>query len=503
MHRLNLMQKKIIFLVLGVVAILAVSVFYYQSSDTSQIIYRTAKVGKGNIVKSVSASGELNAVVTVEVGSEISGQVSELFVDYNTPVSAGQVIARIDPESFEARVKQAEAELLVARALVSTKKAGVLQATANDDLKRDYERKLILQKKGVVSVSVVDKAHAAWKEAEARISIAKAEVLHAVAQVEQKKATLNIAKVNFKNTYIRSPVDGVVIGRDVDVGQTVAASLQAPVLFTIAQSLKKMQVETNIDEADIGQIRKGQAANFTVDSYPALKFKGVISQIRKKPQTVQNVVTYTVVIAADNTDQKLLPGMTANVQVQVSDRRNVLKLPNKALRFVPPGVITKSSSKGDPGIGGSQQRRGPPDRAARRAQAQARMREMIKTLSLTPEQQARVREFDQHMRQRIRTLAQGGRGPGFRDAIKKLRSENSNKIMNILTPAQKTKYQAIIVSRLSNPAAPGKVWVLKDGKPSPVNVTIGVGDGNVTELVRGNLKEGQLVLTGIKRGNDG
>ncbi len=497
------MQKKIIFLVLGAIAILAASVFYYQSADTAKIIYRTAKVERGNIIKSVSASGELNSVVTVQVGSEISGQISELFVDYNTHVKAGQVIARIDPESFQARVKQAEAELSVAMALVATRKASVLQAKANEDLKRDYERKLVLRKKGVVSVSDVDKAHANWKEAEARIKIAEAEVLHALAQVEQKMATLNIAKVNFKNTYIRSPVNGVVIGRDVDVGQTVAASLQAPVLFTIAKNLSKMQVETNIDEADIGQIREGQATKFTVDAYPVMKFNGIVTQIRKKPLTVQNVVTYTVVIAADNTEQKLLPGMTANVQVEVSNRRNVIRLPNKALRFAPPGINSRVVSKGVGSGMGTAQSNARPDRAARREQAQARMKQMIKALSLNPDQQARVREFGQHMRQRIRTLAQGGRGPGFRDAIKKLRKENSTKIMTILTPTQKTKFQAIIASRLSNPEAPGKVWILKDGKPSPVNVIIGVGDGNVTELVRGNLKEGQLVLTGIKRGNDG
>ena len=173
----------------------------------------------------------------------------------------------------------------------------------------------------------------------------------------------------------------------------------------------------------------------------------------------------------------------------------VIRLPNIALSFAPPGMNSQVVSIGVvSGMGGAQNA-SRPDRASRRAQAQARMEHMIKTLSLTPDQQARVREFSQHMRQRIRTLAQGGRGPGFRDAIKKLRNENSNKIMNILTPTQKTKYQAIIASRLSNPAVPGKVWILKDGKPFPVNVIIGVGDGNVTELVRGNLKEGQLVLT--------
>ena len=534
------MRKIILVVGLAVVGLLALGSYLWNGSESTDVSYRLAKVERGTIQKSVSASGELNAVVTVEVGSEISGQISELSVDYNSEVKAGQIIARIDPESFAARVTQAEAELSVAKALVATKRAGVAQAGANlgnaisvlaaagadvsrvqvttADLKQDYGRKQALRKKGAVAVSAVDKARAAWQASVAQVSaeksqlaaqrstvearkaqvaMAKAEVLHAGAQVEQKMAALNISKVNFENTFIRSPVDGVVIGRDVDVGQTVAASLQAPILFTIAQDLRKMQVETNIDEADIGQIRPGQIAKFGVDSFPGREFKGTIKQIRKKPQTVQNVVTYTVVIAADNADLRLLPGMTANVQVEVSNRQNVLKLPNRSLRFQPPGQAPKPVAAAGPGRGPGGG--GPPNIAARRAQAQARMKRLVDTVGLSEDQQEQVREFGQSLRGRIRSLAQAGRGPGFRDSIRKLREENGKRILTILNPEQKVKYRAMIAARRSNPATPGRVWVLEGGKPKSIDVMIGVGDGSATELIRGELKEGQEVITGTKR----
>ena len=531
------MRKSTLLFGLGVIILSVASIFYLNGSNSPEVYYRLATIERGSIKKSVSASGELNAVVTVEVGSEISGQISKLLADFNSEVTAGQIIARIDPEGFIARVKQAEAELAVAKASVATKKAAVSQSIANlsnarsvltalaaevartkvtaADFKKEFERKQVLRKKGVVAISIVDKARATWggsaaqvtaaesqltaqsstiEARKAQVSMAKADVLHALAQVDQKLAALNISKVAYGNTFIRSPVDGVVIGRDVDVGQTVAASLQAPILFTIAQDLRKMQVETNIDEADIGQIRPGQTAKFSVDSFPGQEFKGFIRQIRKKPQTVQNVVTYTVVIAANNSDLKLLPGMTANVMVEVSNRQNVLKLPNRSLRYQPPGQTAKPSQTASSG-----QRRGPPNMAARRARAQARMKRLVETLQLDQDQQEQVRDFNKSIRQRIRSLAQAGRGPDFRKAVKELREENSKRILTILNTEQKRKFSNMIAARQSNPESPGKVWILENQKPKLVNVMIGVSDDNSTELIRGDLKEGQKVITGIKR----
>lgn len=527
--------------------ILAAVAYVGLSGETQQSeVYRSAKVERGNVRKSVSASGELNAVTTVDVGSEISGQVSKLFADFNSEVQANQVIARIDPQSFDARVSQSEAELEVSKATLAVKTAAIQQAIANHenarsslkaeqadlekakvtakDLELDFNRKRRLRERGVVAVSAVDKARAAWeasvqqiKAAEARLNaqrstvaarraqvrMARAEVLHGKALVQKQKAALNFSKVDLENTYIRSPVDGVIIGRDVDVGQTVAASLQSPVLFTIAKDLRKMQVETNIDEADIGQIRPGQAAVFTVDSFPGREFNGTVTQVRKKPQNVQNVVTYTVVITADNRDLRLLPGMTANVQVKVSDRPGVLRIPNSALRFNPPGAtpLTTVQGRGGKAGGGAKgggKRKG--GKAAARRRAQAQLARLTRQLDLSDEQKQQVQEFNRGIFRRIRALRQGGaRGPDFRETITQLRRQASQQIMEALNPEQQVKYRAILAQRQSNPVTRARVWVLEEGRPKPVIVFIGVGDGKFTEMVRGGLTEGQQIITSINQ----
>lgn len=534
-------------LIVAFIAVLAVGAVGFGLIDgeagTGETKFRTAAIDRGNVLKSVSASGQLNPVVAVAVSSEISGQISELKADFNSAVRAGQVIARIDPESLEARVEQAAAELAVAEATVATKKAALIQARANRDnaratlaayqadveratvsaadLEREYGRKARLRERGVVAVSVVDSAKTAHDSAvagirsakaklaahrstvaarNASVSMAEAEIVHAGAQVQQKRAALNIAKVNLDNTFIRSPVDGVVIGRNVDIGQTVAASLQAPTLFTIAQNLREMQVETNIDEADIGQISPGQVATFTVDSFAGRNFQGTVTQVRKQPQSVQNVVTYTVVINVDNADLRLLPGMTANVEVKVSDRQNVLRIPNTALRFTPPGeeqiAATGAAPRGPrgPGAGGP---RGDPQ--ARRAAAQKRMNELAEFLGLSEEQKSQVRNLNRQMFQRMRAMRQAGGGPELRETLRRMRRDNSQKILALLNPAQQRKFRARITERRANPATPAHVWVLEEGEPKRVRVFIGVGDGKSTEMVRGPLQEGAVVLTGVNR----
>lgn len=539
-------------LIIAFIAVLAVGAAGFglinSEAGDGETKFRTAAIDRGDVLKSVSASGQLNAVVTVEVGSEISGQISEMKADFNSAVRAGQVIARIDPESLEARVEQAAAELAVAEATVATKKAALFQARANrdnaratlaayqadveratvnaTDLEREYGRKARLRERGVVAVSVVDSAKAAYdssvaqiRSAKARlaahrstvaarnasVSVAEAEIVHAAAQVQQKRAVLNIAKVNLDNTFIRSPVDGVVIGRNVDIGQTVAASLQAPTLFTIARDLRDMQVETNIDEADIGQIAAGQVATFTVDSFAGRNFQGTVTQVRKQPRSVQNVVTYTVVINVDNADLRLLPGMTATVEVKVSDRKNVLRIPNTALRFTPPGeerIAATGAAPGGPrgpGAGGPGARGPRGDPQARRAAAQKRMNELAEFLGLSEEQKSQVRSLNRQMFQRIRAMRQAGGGPELRETLRKMRRDNSQKILALLNPAQQRKFRARIAERRANPATPAHVWILEDGEPKRVRVFIGVGDGKSTEMVRGPLQEGDVVLTGINR----
>lgn len=532
------MFRRRILVLLGIAVLIAAggAVFALDREPATGETFRTAKIERGNVLKSVSASGELGAVITVQVGSEISGQVSELLADFNSKVEAGQVIARIDPESFEARVSQSRAELAVAKATVGIRNAARAQAQANlrnaraqlavgeanlrrarvtaADLKLDHDRKRQLRERGVVPASAVDKARAAWQAAAqqvaaaeaqrrahrstiaartAQVGMAEAEVVHARAQVQQKEAALKVAEVNLKNTFIRSPVDGVVIGRDVDVGQTVAASLQAPTLFTIAQDLRKMQVETSIDEADIGQVRVGQPATFTVDSFPRRQFRGSVAQIRLQPRNVQNVVTYTVVLTADNGDLRLLPGMTANVEIRVSNRPGVLRIPNAALRFNPPGASPPTAAPGG-GQGGGPNAEA---RAQRRAQAETRRKRLAEDLGLDEAQRNRLQEIERATFRRIVSLRRNGiRGEEFRNSARQLRRQASETIMAMLDPGQRAKYEAILAERRANPARRARVWVLEAGKPKAVSVMIGVGDGKFTELVRGDLTGGQEVLVG-------
>lgn len=303
-----------------------------------EVKYSTAKVEQGAVTAKVTATGTLSALVTVQVGSQVSGRVKDLFVDFNSPVKKGQVIARIDPQLFEAAAEQARANYAVAQGnLVRAK----VEAA---DAQRTAERTHALVGKNLISQQEDD-------QAKNRAEAAKAQVVAAEAQVQQARAAMHQAQINLGYTTIVSPIDGVVISRSVDVGQTVAASLQAPTLFTIAEDLKKMQVDTNVAEADVGKLRPGMAATFTVDAYPSERFSGTVRQIRNAPQTLQNVVTYDAVIDVDNPDLRLKPGMTATVTFVYAEKQDVVKIPNAALRFRPPPELAALQPKGPPARG--------------------------------------------------------------------------------------------------------------------------------------------------------
>src|ERR671915_886229 len=325
--------------------------YWYQSRDgNAELRYRVAKVERGPIAAVVVASGTLNAVTTVQVGSQISGQVKDIYADFNTAVKKGQVIARIDPATYELRVNQTRADLDAAESAVAVARSGLAAQQAElgrvkitlADAERDLERKKLLVDKKFISPAELDKARVVLdttrqqlKAVQAQIQVSEAQVKSALAAVKQRGRLLKQAQVDLERTIIRAPVDGTVILRNVDAGQTVAASLQAPVLFTIAQDLRDMQVEAAIDEADVGRLRVGLPASFAVDAFPRRSFSGEIRQIRKSPQNVQNVVSYTVVISAQNPELALLPGMTANVRIVVDSRAAALKVPNAALRWRP------------------------------------------------------------------------------------------------------------------------------------------------------------------------
>ncbi len=349
--------------------------------------YRTEPVTRGDIEQSVTATGTVNAVTTVQVGTQVSGTIKTLYVDFNSRVKKGQLIAQIDPSTFESQVQQAQANLFSAQA--NLEKAQT--ALAND--KKTFDRNKELFSKSLIAQSDLDAAETAYQTDRALVNSAKA-------QIEQAKASLDYAKQNLAYTRIVSPVDGVVISRNVDVGQTVAASFQTPTLFTIAQDLTKMQIDTNVAESDIGVVKLGQAVEFTVDAYPDTTFEGKVWQIRQAPITVQNVVTYDVVIQVNNRDLKLMPGMTANVSIIVQLKKEVIRITNAALRF------RMSERPSGPAAGAAG--------------------------------------------------AGGKKGPG--------------------------------------------VWILENGKPKRIAMTPGISDGTYTEVVSGDLKEGQaLIVEALKK----
>jgi len=297
----------------------------------------TAKVERGDIHDVVEATGTINAVITVQVGSQVSGTISKLFVDFNSRVHKGDLVALIDPALFKGAVQQATADLENARANLIAARANLEKARAAlVQTKGDYDRAAGLTKAGIMSQQQLDMAKANYDSANAAVGGAQANVTQAEAQVSQKEAALEVAQTNLNYTVIRSPIDGTVVARNVDVGQTVAASLQAPTIFTIAQDLKKMQVYAKTDKSDVGNIKVGKEVTFKVDAFPKETFRGMVSQVRMNATTVQNVVTYDTIVDFANPDLKLFPGMTAYVTIPVATVQNVLKLPNTALRYKPP-----------------------------------------------------------------------------------------------------------------------------------------------------------------------
>ena len=299
--------------------------FWRLGSSAKDSPYITTPAQKGNIMQVVSSTGTLQAVITVQVGSQISGTIDKLAADFNTKVKAGQIVAQLNQDKFKAAVDQAKANLLAAQSNLAKAKVTV------EDSKRTLERNKVLMNRQLIAQSDLDTVQTAYDAAVAQVNVNQA-------QAAQSQAALNQAMVDLNNTVIRSPVDGIVISRNVDVGQTVAASLQAPTLFTIANDLSKMEVHTSVDEADVGNVWEGQDVTFTVDAYPSRRFRGKVFQVRNAPTTVQNVVTYDAVVRIDNKELLLKPGMTANVEFLVSRKQDVIKIPNMALRFRPPSA---------------------------------------------------------------------------------------------------------------------------------------------------------------------
>ncbi len=487
--------------------------WWSQRNAADAVQYRTSKIERGPLQATVSASGAVNPVTQVSVGTQVSGQIKDLLVDFNSEVKAGQLIAVIDPETFEYRVRSAQADVDAARAAVlsaqanaSASRAGVSRAQVDLlEAQRDLERKLSLVEKQFIAQSEADKARAlvnttgeALKSTQAQAGVSDAQIKSAQANVGQREAALAQARIDLARTKITSPVDGIVIKRAIEKGQTVAASLQAPELFVIAQNLQDMQVDASIDESDVGRIRTGQKATFTVDAFPGQTFEGEVRQVRKAAQNVANVVTYVAVIGFANVGDRLLPGMTANVRVVTESRDSVLKVPNAALRVRIAGVEPAAAdpSQSTPPAASA------PTAAAAGAPTEFRNR-VATELALTPTQVAKVDAIYADVRPRfsaLRDLSAEER-PKARERIT---ADIRARIGDLLTPGQKAKYAALVAQAAGRQSTRARIYRMgDDGKPAAYSVRLGITDGTSTELIVAPntteatlLKEGAAVITG-------
>ena len=528
--KINLSSGKKALFIAGVAVVAAAATgYFYWGRGAQAEEYISAKIERGNVRNTVSATGALQAVTTVLVGSQVSGTISALRADFNSNVKKGQVVAQLDPAIFQAQVAQqrasveqarasqadAEARLIAAETAIENQRAGVSSAAANleatkaqrDDARTNAQRMEALATSGVINQRDFDTARTTLQSAEARynqataqlaqarateqqaaragLAQAQAAIKQARAQVQQTEATLRLAEVNLSHTTIHSPIDGVVVSRNVDVGQTVAASLQAPTLFTIANDLTRMQVIANIDQADIGVINSNNRIGFTVDAFPGQNFGGTISQIRLNPQNVQNVVTYNVVIDVENPDLKLKPGMTANLTVTIAERNDVLKVPNAALRFRPVDVTPEKlrellrGEKREGGEGGANQ---PPSPGSPQPSAG--------TAAKKTDEKAGAKADGKP--------GDGARGGGERNASAGQRGgERKAGGANAAGAGNQPQTAAVVQGQRRI------VWVLgADGKPQPRRIKLGITDGASSEIAEGELKEGEMVITAQNRSGD-
>lgn len=475
-------------------AALAGVLWWWSGRQADAPTYRTAKVERGPITATVSSTGTLNPVTSVQVGTQVSGQIQQLFVDFNSPVRKGELIARIDPETFQYRVRQAEADLESSRSSVG--RAQVAQVIAERDLKRTTE----LVARNFVSPAELDRAQSTF-------DLAAAEVRTARAVVSQRAAQVATARVDLSRTEIRAPVDGVVIKRSVDVGQTVAASLQAPELFVIAKDLRDMQVDTSIDEADVGRIRIGQRVSFTVDAFPGRQFAGEVRSVRKAAQSVQNVVTYIAIVSANNERGELLPGMTANVRIVTDTRDSVLKVPNASLRFRPAGESAAAKSDAAKGDDKSKAMQGADAGAAKGGAGGGQLNQfraqLVTELKLDADQQQKLDPIFAEMRNKFMGLRDLPEEARARQGAA-IRADMRARVEEILKPEQKARY-AEIVTELAGRASGGqatrgRIYLLENSKPRAIEIRVGLSDGTMSEVTGEGVTEGAEVIIGQQGG---
>jgi len=530
-------MKRALIGLLIVAAIGAGAGAYYIRRGAPEMQVMTAPITRGDVVDTVGATGTLQAVTTVQVGSQVSGNISWLGADFNSIVKKGQVVARLDPSLFEAQLEQSKANLMQTRANLIKAQSDLERTKVQlTDAQQKYTRAKELAARNLLPQSDLDSAKIAVDTAQAMLASQQATVSQAQAAVTQSQASVNQNQVNLDHTIITAPIDGIVTQRSVDVGQTVAASMQAPTLFIIAADLTKMQVNANIDEADVGRIRPGQHVTFRVDAYPTDNFEGTVSQIRLQPVVVQNVTTYGTVIDVPNAQLKLKPGMTANVKVEIAKRSEVLRVPNAALRFRPTNdmfaalnqaVPPEAQAGGGRGRGGNRNNAGggtptpgapapgapaaapapassspsqtaAPGAAPTMGQSEgrrggfdpARMMERFKGMS--PDEQA---QFIARMKDR------GQDTSAFEKEMKNVKPADAKSASSALRPKYGAAASAQTIDALFAPLPSvetrGRAWLFINHELKPVNLRLGVTDGTNTEIIGGEIQPPAEVVTGV------
>lgn len=534
-------MRRLSVVVLFLAAIAAVALYFVPgwNGAPAEGSYRTAKADRGEVVATVSATGTINPTTTVIVGSQLSGQVVQILADYNSEVQAGQVVARLNQDQIRARLDAARADLAQMRAQklvvegqiekvrAETEKARAGQADTEAQVARNealladsdriYKRQSDLRTRGFAADAAVDTARAtrdaqeaALTSARAQVSSAKAALLGLAAdlqvaqanlaavsaQIQQREAAVRQIEVDLANSEIKSPVSGVVVQRNVELGQTVAASLQAPELFRIADDLRKMEIAANIDETDIGRIKPEQRVTFTVNAFPGRTFEGVVKQVRLGSQNVQNVVIYTTIVSIDNPQRELLPGMTANLRIETERRDNVVRIPNAALRWRPPSLadqpLVRTASA--PTAAAGPQRRPSGGNSGEFLEA-------IKTeIKPGADQLREIEAAFADMRKSFLAGAGDGDANARRERILAARRELEQRMAGILTPDQKALFDEIVKRQAAaggqRSAQSGRVFIVgRDGKPQGVTISTGVTDGGSTEVIAG-LEPGAEVIVG-------
>lgn len=495
--RLRLM----LFTLLVPVAALAIAVYSavgMPGSGSGSMVFDASEVTRGAIRKLVSTSGPVRSLITVQVGSQLSGQVGQVMADFNTEVKSGDVLAVLDTKTYRAKVAQARADLNASKAALVNQQAAVIRAEAVlRQAERNIERQKQLSVKGVTSQATLDTALRDVEVAQADIAVAKAQVQTAEATIAQRQAQLDQAEIDLERTFIRSPIDGTVIARTVDVGQTVAASFQAPELFKIAQDLRRIRIEAQVNEADVGAVAEGNPVTFTVDAYPERKFEGRVTQVRLSATELQNIVTYTVIVEAGNEDRRLYPGMTANVQIETAHRDSVLRVSNDALRYRPRDAGPQSSA-----TGGGQAPGATSGASGGRGMMKERIERLTTELALTPDQ---VKTVEEEMRKVFAEMrAEGGManqgGAGVWDQSQsraRVQGRLEQTLVRIITDAQRPAYEKWRTTRRDTQAV-GRtqtVWVLGKGGAERRAVQLGISDDVYTEIVGGPLIVGEKVIT--------